>query len=153
MAYVKKMPKFYYRLFAFIILSVTSGILYAQDITLVNETSESITIDINVYGVKDKECVGSAIPYAYYTVFFRGFPDSINHKDPLVGTDESFVNNHKDYFMTMESGRFDSFITSVRLVNYNKKTKPKTGTVRLTINTRALKRDLEQQGVKRRFGL
>lgn len=132
---------------------IFSNNLFAQDITLINETPESVTIDIDVYGVKDKECVATAIPYAYHTIFFRGFPDSIYHKDPLVGTDESFVDNHKEYFNKMESGRFDSFITSARLANYNKKTKPKTGTVRLTINTRALTRDLEQQGVKRRFGL
>lgn len=130
-----------------------SQLCYAQDITVVSETDDTLTIDVDVYNVKDKECVNAAIPYAYYAVFFRGFPDSSRYRNPLVGTDESFVNNFPDYFKNMENGRFSSFITTARLVDYNKKAKPKQGTVRLSLNMRALQRDLEQQGVKRRFGL
>ncbi|MCH5318851.1 MAG: hypothetical protein J1E38_03985 [Paramuribaculum sp.] len=125
----------------------------SQDITLINDTEDVITIDINVYDVKEKESINAAIPYAYYTIFFRGFPDSYYFKDGLVGTDENFVNRHSEYFKKMEEGRFSSFITAASLINYNKKSKPKAATVRMSINMRALKRDLEQQGIKRRFGL
>lgn len=125
----------------------------SQDITLVNETNDALVIDIDVYDVKDKECINTAIPYAYYAVFFRGIPDSTNFKDGLVGTDENFMNSHKEYFQNMESGRFNTFITTARLIDYNKKSKPKMGTVRLNLNMRALIKDLELQGVKRRFGL
>lgn len=126
---------------------------HAQDITVVSETSDLIVLDVDVYNVKEKECVNNAIPAVYNATFFRGFPSSTYFRDPLVGTDESFVNQHKAYFNEMENGRFNSFITTSRLTNYDKKSKPKRGTVRFNINMRALRNDLQIQGVKRQFGL
>lgn len=134
-------------------LSLITWNVFSQDFTVVEESPETLTIDINVYGVKDKECVKAALPYAYYTTFFRGFPTTYYYKEPLVGTNESFADKHRDYFSKMESGRFSSFITNMYLINYNKKAKPKIGTVRMVINMMALKRDLESQGIKRNFGL
>lgn len=124
-----------------------------QDVTVVNQTEDALTIDVTVFDVKEKEAVNAAMPFVYYNIFFRGFPDSTYFRDPLVGTAESFVETNPQYFKNMEDGRFNTFVTNARLVEYNKKAKPKYAVVRFTINMRGLIRDLETQGVKRRFGL
>lgn len=124
----------------------------AQSVNLVSETDDAVIVDITVYGQKEKKVVEAAEPLLYESVFFRGFPDSYTCRDGLVGTDENVMKMHEVYFKEMtQGGRFASFITSTRLVNYNKKNN-KEGVVRYVVNMRALRQDLENKGVKRRFG-
>lgn len=128
--------------------------IQAQNVNTVADNKESITVDITVFGVKDKNACKEAIPVLEHTLFFRGFADSQFHKEALVGTDESFASHHPSYFKDLfDNGRFNSFISSSYLVYYDKKSKPKEAVVRFIVNTKALRLDLERQGVKRRFGL
>lgn len=136
-------------LFAFLCLIGTR--VDAQQINLVSDGSDQITVDVVQEGIKDKKALESARWILYNAIFFRGIPGSSVCREPLVGTDESFVDQHKDYFDELvKKERFNSFLSSQRLVDYQKK--KKISTCRFVVNVRALRKDLEQQGVKRRFG-
>lgn len=127
------------------------GVCDAQSIEVLADTGDALSVDVTIYGVKDKKAVETAEPFLMNTIFFRGLPDSQYCKDPLVSTDEDYKSKYPDYFRQMEEGRFSTFITSARLVGYNKKNN-KEAIVRFVVNIKALRQDLETKCVKRRFG-
>lgn len=136
------------------LILITHFAVASQNLITISDNKDELTVDVTVLGVKEKNAYKEALPVLEHTLFFRGFTDSGYHKDALVGTDERFANRYPEYFKEMfDNGRFNSFITSSGIVYYNKKSKPKEATVRFVVNTRALRLDLERQGVKRRFGL
>lgn len=144
------MKRCIYSFLLLFILSATAT-LKAQTIVVTSDTGDAITVEVTQEKVKEKKALKSATEILYNALFFRGLPDSQSCKNALVGTNEQFVNQHPDYFRQMnEGGRFNSFITSSRLVDWQKKNK--ISTCRFIINMKALRLDLEQQGVKRRFG-
>lgn len=141
-------------IFIVLLILLCQGAVWGQDITTITDNQDVLTVDVTVYGVKDKNAYKTALPIVEHALFFRGFQDSFYHKEPLTGTNENFANTHPAYFKEMfDNGRFTSFISSSGLVFYDKKAKPKVTTMRFVINTGALRQDLEAQGVKRRFGL
>lgn len=137
---------------AFLFLGILSQLAYSQNISCVSDTNETLTCVVTVTGIKEKKAVASAESALRYALFFRGIPDSKHCKQPLVGTDESFAANHPKYFKEMfDDDRFASFITNTDFISYTKKNK--ISVVSFTVNIKALRLDLEGQGVKRRFGL
>jgi hypothetical protein len=92
---------------------------------------------------------------AVYTLLFRGFPDS-QQKTPLIGyAENSIPQQHKEYFTWMfgktELGenRYRTFIIASRLSG---RFAGNQQNVDVTINLRALRSDLEQRGIIRKFG-
>lgn len=122
----------------------------AQTVTVTSDTGDALTVEIVQEQIKEKKALDSAFEILYTTVFFRGFPDSQSCKNALVGTDEEFVKQHPEYFKQMQESRFRSFVNTARVVDFKKKNK--VSTCRFVVNIKALRLDLEQQGVRRRFG-
>jgi hypothetical protein len=96
---------------------------------------------------------------AFRQLFFRGFPAS-QQTTPLIGyNEEAILNQHSTYFEQLfgkgSKGRYWSFVTQSEVVkeNANGLFFKDRVTVNITINLRALRTDLEQNGVIRRFGL
>lgn len=139
-------------LLTLILLSGYAVPTVAQNITCTSEDKDMITCLVTVTGIKEKKAEQAAEVALRYALFFRGIPDSKYCKNPLVGTDENFAANHPQYFKDMfEKNRFASFITASHFIGYTKKNK--VSVISFTVNIKALRLDLEQQGVKRRFGL
>lgn len=131
-----------------VLISITSN---AQNIVTVNDNGDMLTAQVTVFGVKEKKAMEQAESIFRYTLFFRGLPDSNTCKNALVGTDEQFAAKHPEYFRQMfEEGRFSSFMPHSEFISYTKKNK--VSVIEFTVNIKALRLDLEQQGVKRRFG-
>lgn len=137
---------------AFLFVGMLSHVAQSQNITCSSDNGELLTCVVTVTGIKEKKAVESAESALRYALFFRGIPDSKHCKQPLVGTDESFAASHPQYFKEMfEKGRFATFVTNSEFLNFTKK--KKISVISFTVNIRALRLDLESQGVKRRFGL
>lgn len=123
----------------------------AQNIVTVADNGDQLVCVVTVAGIKEKKAVESAESLLRYALFFRGLSDSQSCKTALVGTDEHFAAKHPEYFREMfERNRFSTFISNINFLNYTKKNK--VSEIEFTVNIKALKLDLEQQGVKRRFG-
>lgn len=88
-------------------------------------------------------------------LLFRGIPQS-EQKLPLVGTNESeIIEKHQNYFNKFfEQKRYKTFImSSVKtsdLVNH--KNNLKSLSLDITINLKALRQDLETNGIIQKFG-
>ena len=132
-----------------IIFSLTAK---SQNIVTLSEDKNQITCQVTIYGVKEKKAMSAAEEALRYALFFRGIPDSQYCKNALVGTDENFAAKHPEYFKEMfDKDRFSTFITQSEFLEWIKK--GKVSVISFTVNIKALRLDLESQGVKRRFGL
>ncbi len=102
------------------------------------------------FNFKKKEAVANSIQDAYFQILSRGILTSKICQKALLGTDESIVERHQQYFDEMiKQGRLYSFVTYSNLTYYKKK----EAVVILTINIDALISDLEQKHLYKRFGL
>ena len=103
---------------------------------IIESTESSIILDIKAV---NPEYV------AVNQLLFRGFPNS-NQTNPLISTSEieiqkQFPTYFKDFF---QGNRYKSFITS--------STKNTNGYHRIVINLKAIRLDLEQNSIIRKFG-
>ena len=107
-----------------------------SNIQLISYDESSITVDADAtqpeYG-------------AIYHLLFRGLPNS-NQTVPIISTSEEQAKQQfPAYFKTfIDNKRYQTFITS--------STKNSNGSRRIVINTKALKQDLEQNSIIRKFG-
>lgn len=120
-------------------------------------SGDASTLTLRCEGIgKDKyESIANAEKNAIEALLFRGIPDS-QQKDPLVLVTESDAKkNNKKYFdQLLGDKRYKTFIiSSIQTIEpQNDKGRNKKNTVDVRINLRALRNDLEQEGVIRKFG-
>lgn len=107
-----------------------------SNIQLISYDDISITVDADAaqpeYGV-------------IYHLLFRGLPNS-NQTVPIISTSEEQTKQQfPAYFKNfIDNKRYQTFISS--------STKNSNGSRRIVINTKALKQDLEQNSIIRKFG-
>ncbi len=119
-----------------------------------NEGKETITLRSTGYGSDKDEALYNAEKLAFENLFFRGIPNS-NFRMPLVSIDESGeTNKHKQYFTDFYQKRMRTFIaSSYQSTPFQKYKGTYVSTVDLKINVDLLKKDLENKGIIRKFGL
>ena len=111
----------------------------------------TLTVRSVGYGETAGEAVQHAEESAFWTLLFRGIPGS-PQANALVPSGET--NEHAPYFdELLTGGRYATFMTESYLESEPEKTgRTRRAVVSLTINANALRRDLEQHGVIRKFG-
>lgn len=126
----------------FFLIAVAIGLLScnsrnnASDIQVIDSNDSSITLNIT-----DQKPEYAAI----YHLLFRGIPNS-NQTTPLISTSEEATEKQfPEYFKKLfNENRYKTFVTS--------SSKNSNGSQRVVVNTRALRLDLEQNSIIRRFG-
>lgn len=125
-------------LFAFAITSLLScnSRNHASDIQVFDSNDSSMTLNIT-----DQKPEYAAI----YHLLFRGIPNS-NQTTPLISTSEEATEKQfPEYFKKLfNENRYKTFVTS--------SSKNGNGSQRVVVNTRALRLDLEQNSIIRKFG-
>ncbi|MBQ9585674.1 MAG: hypothetical protein IJR20_06730 [Muribaculaceae bacterium] len=106
---------------------------------------------------KVEKAVPTAQIQSIFQVLFRGVPGT-NVETPLLTTNEDeWFNAFPEYFerlLNEKNGRYPSFIVSSVLLSKGKnEDKKKYVSLRICVNVNALNHDLENHGIKRRFGL
>lgn len=138
------------------IFSCSPKVYPVQSCNLVAEQNNTVTLRSSGFGKQKIESLDAAEKYALETILFRGVPGS-QYSSPLVGTNEGQVRQaNKCYFKEFfENGRHKSFIVSSIPVSDYSWTKYRTWTISadITVNVASLRKDLEENGVIRRFGL
>ena len=127
--------KINFLLVLFFLMSCTSkNVLSNAEVLQSDENS----ISLNAFGANPEYSV-------IYQLLFRGFPSS-SQTNPLISTSESEIQQQfPQYFNQFFKGnRYQTFITS--------STKNQDGSYRIVVNTKALKLDLEQNSIIRKFG-
>jgi hypothetical protein len=107
------------------------------------------------FGINTEDAINDAEKNAMNVLLFRGLPES-EVKIGLIGTNESDeIIKHQAYFTKFYTElRYKTFIMSSIPTSdlINKKGSKKSIAVDVKINFVALKRDLEQSNLIRRFG-
>ncbi|MDR2564065.1 MAG: hypothetical protein LBC98_09025 [Prevotellaceae bacterium] len=111
------------------------------------------TITLRSEGVDDTEEKSqiAAEQNAFNTLLFRGIPGS-SQKVPLIDFDETGIKSrYHSYFNEFfgKQRRYRTFVTQSQIAGEASK---RLVTVEITINLRALRSDLEQNGILRKFG-
>lgn len=124
--------------------------------TYLSGNANSISVRTIGIGERANETQDNAEMRAIKTLLFRGLPDS-NQKEPLVTIVETeAMVAHKDYFESLfNQKRYKTFVVSTTLVTDVQKVGKKKyqQTFDITVNLKALRSDLERQGIIRKFGL
>lgn len=140
---------------AVILLSCSPKVFPVQSCVVVSERSSELTVRTSGYGKKKITALDAAEKNAIETLLFRGIPGTQNGS-PLVGIDETAAKTeYAGYFDSLlKNGRHKSFIiSSVPVTDYSwTKYRAWCVTADVVINVPALRKDLETQGIIRRFG-
>ena len=120
-----------------------------------DENKGYITITTTGTGINSRRAMIDGERQAFKDLFFRGYPTS-QQKTPMIGVNEiALTQQHKAYFdqffgMTeLGPNRYRTFIIRSKPVG---KFSGNQLTTDVTINLRALRTDLEQNGIIRKFG-
>jgi len=109
---------------------------HASDIQVIDSNDSSITLNIT-----DQKPEYAAV----YHLLFRGIPNS-NQTTPLISTSEEATEKQfPEYFKKLfAENRYKTFVSS--------SSKNSNGSHRVVVNTKALRLDLEQNSIIRKFG-
>jgi len=128
----------------------------SAEVNFLSESTGIITVRSIGYGKNKVEAIDNAEINAMDVLLFRGIPES-TQKDPLISTNSDDVKSkNKDYFDNFYTGKqFKTFINSAIPTTEDlikNKGGKKSIAVDIKINIKALKLDLEQKKIIRKFG-
>ncbi|MEA1785137.1 hypothetical protein U1E44_03465 [Arenibacter sp. GZD96] len=125
----------------------------ARVIYLSSEARNTVTLRSMDFGNNEVEAIYNAKKLSFQNIFFRGVASS-PFNDPLIGIDEQAAyKTHKEYLTDFYENRMESFIIRSNESVEKVKGGSRQANVTLTINLRALRKDLEDKKVIRKFGL
>lgn len=124
-------------------------------VNLISSTNNSITVRSVGYAKNKKEALAAAEVAAVKAVLFQGIDDAPNKTALISTTEETARKQHKDFFKDFFDGKYRDFISSSEIVQPFSKdiNKRKNIVADITIKVRALRENLEKNGVIRKFGL
>jgi hypothetical protein len=125
------------------------------EVNVINEDKyKTIELRSIGFGSKKEDAFYDSEKKAFEILFFRGIPNTSIEK-PLIGSNESeLLNKHATYFNSFFKNRYKSFIMSTYEASPSQKNKGVVSAVTdLKINILSLKKDLESNGIIRKFGL
>lgn len=123
----------------------------SSEVWVVEQSNDMLVLGARGYANNEREAIFDAENRAFETLFYRGLPNS-SYKLPMIHSSER-NNPFLDNFF--EAGDYRNFITSSSIISplaKNKVKKTKELDINLNINTFALSRYLEENGVIKKFG-
>lgn len=132
------------------------GNIHAQyQVNYVSSTNSTVTVRSVGYENKAKKALATAELSAFKAILFQGIDNAANQTALIPTTENEIRKLHKEYFDNLFSERYREFIASSTIVQPFSKdiAKRKNIVVDVTIKIRALREDLEKNGIIRKFGL
>lgn len=116
--------------------------------------ASAVRVKLIVYCKEKKRVDAEAQIAALRVALFDGCPNTQYAKALLGDGQITSVQNHPAYFDNLFNTRFSDFVSSSNALSKFKKADDKKGTeYEITVKVSLLRKDLEKNGVKRRFGL
>lgn len=139
-----------------LLLTLLPICLYAQG-SAGFSASGTVSLEVTILESKVEKAIMPAQEQAIFQVLFRGVPGTA-YESPLLTTDEEgWFRSFPEYFgqlLDKDRGRMSSFIVSTNLLSKGKNAdKKKYVSLQICVNVNALLHDLQNHGIKRRFGL
>lgn len=117
-----------------------------------NNDRETLTLRSTEVGSSEEEAINKAQKLAFQNLFFRGVPESPFNRPLISLNEEEAYEKHRSYLNDFYDGRMQTFITDSKEY-LNKEGPGTTATVDLTINMRALRKDLQNNNLMQKFGI
>ncbi|MBK8565783.1 MAG: hypothetical protein IPN76_21185 [Saprospiraceae bacterium] len=137
-------------------LSCNSSKVITGEVNYLNATEAgTLLVSAAGYGQSKPDAIANAQTNAFNNLIFRGIPGS-QYQLPMVQDESKARKEHGKYFSNLlEQGGYKPFMMlSEEQTGYSVSRKgQKNITVMVKINVDALRRDMEQKGVVRKFGL
>lgn len=143
----------FYFFVLFLLLNSCKSVQYqTPNILLISENKGEVTLKATTQN-NDKG-VEQTQKLAIQTILFRGIANSNSLNVPLVPNENQSLAEHKEYFSNFfDKGFYKTFFLLSQESNISKNVRGhKQLDVVMKININALRRDLEQNGVIRKFG-
>jgi hypothetical protein len=123
---------------------------YLAEVELVSKEPNAITLKSVGLGANRQEAATNAQHNAFNVLLFRGLPDN----SPLVVDEAEARAKHQAYFQRFFSGgQYKTFMVGAAETSEPSRTKEGVRIyVNVQVNTGSLRRDLEQNGIVRKFG-
>jgi hypothetical protein len=145
--------------FAVLVMILTTGCskktLASAEVNYVSGNEGTIVMRSIGVGTNQQEAIADAEKRSINVILFRGLPESLQ-KIALIGTNESEeMDKHKDYFDTFYNKiRYRTFImSSIPVSDFKRQSGgSKSLAVDVKVNLVALRKDLEQNNIIRKFG-
>jgi len=132
------------------------AVIHTAEVAYVDNPNPGlITLDATGYGNSDSEAILNMYKTAFNTIFFQGIPSFTALRTPMVPNESKAKSEHSGYFTKFYSeNRYTKFITNLGGNMQPQKSSGKQRFLRhtFTINYEALRLDLEQNNVIRKFG-
>jgi hypothetical protein len=131
--------------------SCSKKLFPTSEVNFVSEHDGTITMRAIGSGTNKQDAISDAEKNAINVIFFRGLPES-EQKIALIGTSESEeIEKNKQYFEKFyNQKRYKTFIMSSDLTKKNGEEKSLAADIK--VNVVALRKDLEQNNIIRKFG-
>lgn len=143
-----------------LMLSLLLGVItldsFAQyQVNYLNSDGETMTFRVVGYGKNAKKASCDAETNVIKAIIFKGVPNTQQSVPMIKETEVSTYSMNKDFWDTFWNGEYqDVIIRSLIVRGFGKdENKQKSITLEVTVNIRALRQELERNGIIRKFGL
>lgn len=125
----------------------------SSNLYMINSSSQQIIVSVEGIGNSEGEAIYNGELKMIKTLLFQGIPDT-NYSLPLINeSEENVMNNNPSYFERFYTDKYKNFIVSNQVLSNTKSKGVHVLRMEIVVNTSALRRDLEQNNVIRKFGL
>ena len=148
------------RILIFLILALFANIGIAQNVfpyqlsETISENQSEITFKVYVF-CNDKKVIKQAASIAgIRCVMFDGIPGTKFSKPLLSEGEQTLINKNSSYFNDLYSNRFNDYVKKCNMTSKFKKADIKKSTqFEVTIKVIELRKDLEKNNIKTKFGI
>ncbi len=151
-----KLPDFFTLICLALLASCNSSKMSTGEVNYLSSSEQgTLLVSAAGYGASKAAAIANAEAAAFKNLIFRGIPGSQYHL-PMVPDEASARKHHGSYFTKLLDGSgYKSFLMlSEEMSAFSPARKnQKNILMKVKINVDALRRDMEQNGVVRKFGL
>ncbi|MCM1141552.1 MAG: hypothetical protein NC453_23520 [Muribaculum sp.] len=142
-------------LFILLVGMVTSQSFAQYQVNYLHSEGETMTFRVVGYGKNAKKASADAEINAVKGLLFKGIPNTQQSVPMIKETEQTSYSKNKSFWNAFWEGEYQNVITrSVIVRNFGKdENKQKSITLEVTVNTHALRQDLERNSIIRKFGL
>lgn len=140
----------------FLLLGFTSSETFAQyQVNHLQSNGDTMTFRVVGYGKNAKKASADAEINVLKAIIFKGIPDTQQSVPMIRDTEDATYSKNQGFWNNFWNGDYQNLITrSVIVRKFGKDdNKQKSITLEVSVNIRALRQDLQQNGIIRKFGL
>jgi len=153
--HIHEVMKKYVLLFLMLIGVLGFECMAQYQVNHLRTSGETMTFRVVGYGKNAKKASADAEIQVMKAIIFHGVPDSQQSVPMVSETESASYSAHKNFWNVFWNGDYQRLISrSVIVRKFGKdENKQKSIALEVTVNVRALRQELERNGVIRKFGL